>query len=132
MEDDRTSRPDDEQGPAADPAGPPGGSPPSETNAPTVARARFSPEGAGLPERIGAYPGPGRIGRGGMGVGYGAEQPHPKRVIALKVIRGEATADEAHVAMFRREVEVLARLEHPMSARIYESGRTDDGQHYFA
>ena len=133
MEDDRKPRPEDDPAPAATPAGEPGASHPSETNAPTVARARFSPEGgAGIPEWIGDYRVLGVLGRGGMGVVYEAEQQHPKRVIALKVIRGEATTDEAHVAMFRREVEVLARLEHPMIARIYESGRTDDGQHYFA
>lgn len=37
-----------------------------------------------------------------------------------------------HVRMFRREVQTLARLKHPGIAAIYESGRTPDGQHFFA
>ncbi len=89
--------------------------------------------GAGdLPARIGDYRILGVLGRGGMGVVYEAEQPSPRRLVALKVIRGEASVDEGHVAMFRREVEVLARLEHPLIARLYESGRTPEGQHFFA
>jgi serine/threonine protein kinase/Tfp pilus assembly protein PilF len=87
---------------------------------------------AGMPERIGDYRILGLFGRGGMGVVYEAEQQSPRRAVALKVIRGDGTVDDAHIAMFRREVEVLARLEHPMIARIYESGRTPDGRHFFA
>ncbi len=85
-----------------------------------------------IPERIGDYRILGVLGRGGMGVVYEAEQQTPKRVVALKLIRGDASVDDLHVAMFRREVEVLARLAHPMIASIYESGRTVDGQHFFA
>ena len=72
------------------------------------------------------------LGEGGMGLVYEAEQQHPKRAVALKVIRGGAYVDETQVRMFRREVQTLARLKHPGIAAIYESGRTEDGQHYFA
>src|SRR5262245_54818852 len=85
---------------------------------------------SGMPAWIGDYRVLGLLGRGGMGVVYEAEQQSPRRSVALKVIRGDGTVDDAHIAMFRREVEVLARLEHPMIARIYESGRTPDGRHF--
>lgn len=103
----------------------------------TRARAGSGAEGGDgapqpFPAWIGEYRILGVLGRGGMGVVYEAEQQSPRRIVALKVIRGDAAVDESHVAMFRREVDVLARLEHPMIARIYESGRTEAGQHFFA
>ncbi len=87
---------------------------------------------AALPPWIGEYRILGLLGHGGMGVVYEAEQQAPTRIVALKVIRGGATVDDLRVVMFRREADVLARLEHPMIARIYESGRTAEGQHFFA
>src|SRR5688572_20302748 len=70
------------------------------------------------------------IGRGGMGVVYEAEQEHPRRPVALKVIRGGRLVDEYQIKLFRREAQALARLKHPGIAAIYEAGRTDDGCHY--
>ena len=67
-----------------------------------------------------------------MGVVYEAEQQEPRRIVALKVIRGGAAVEEAHIRMFQREVETLARLKHPDIGAIYESGRTPDGLHWFA
>jgi non-specific serine/threonine protein kinase/serine/threonine-protein kinase len=67
-----------------------------------------------------------------MGVVYEAEQKHPRRSVALKVIRGERFVDEYRVRLFQREALALARLKHPGIASIYEAGRTDEGQHFFA
>ncbi len=72
------------------------------------------------------------IGSGGMGIVYEAEQQHPKRLVALKVIRGGRFVDEQRIKLFEREAQALARLKHPGIAAIYESGRTPDGQHFFA
>lgn len=72
------------------------------------------------------------LGRGGMGIVYEAEQQSPKRAVALKVIRGGSFVSETEVRMFQREAQALARLKHPHIAPIYESGRTEDGRHYFA
>ncbi|MBN1568011.1 MAG: serine/threonine protein kinase [Acidobacteria bacterium] len=72
------------------------------------------------------------IGSGGMGVVYEAEQQHPKRLVALKVIKGGRLVDDQQVKLFEREAQALARLKHPGIAAIYESGRTPEGQHYFA
>jgi len=72
------------------------------------------------------------IGRGGMGVVYEALQQRPRRPVALKVILGGRHVDAEAVRMFQRETDSLARLKHPAIASIYESGCTDEGQHFFA
>jgi eukaryotic-like serine/threonine-protein kinase len=71
------------------------------------------------------------LGKGGMGVVYEAEQQHPRRLVALKVIRGGRLVDEFQIKLFRREAQALARLKHPGIAAIYEAGCADDDQHYF-
>ncbi|TWT40915.1 Serine/threonine-protein kinase PrkC [Phycisphaerae bacterium RAS1] len=86
---------------------------------------------AALPKSIGSYRIIRRIGQGGMGVVYEAEQQTPQRSVALKVIRGFADADEYRLRLFRREAQTLARLSHPSIAAIYEAGSAD-GQQYFA
>ncbi len=73
-----------------------------------------------------------QLGRGGTGVVWEAEQEHPKRRVALKVLRRDHLIDDYHTKMFQREVETLARLKHPNIAAIYESGHTEDGHDYFA
>ena len=73
-----------------------------------------------------------KLGEGGMGVVYEAEQQHPKRPVALKVIRGGANVSADTLKLFRREVQTLARLNHSGIAQLYEAGATDDGMHFFA
>ncbi len=85
-----------------------------------------------LPERIGAYRIIRRLGEGGMGIVYEGEQETPKRLVAIKVVRGGPLADEYRVRLFRREAQTLARLRHPAIGAIYEAGCTDNGQHFFA
>jgi non-specific serine/threonine protein kinase/serine/threonine-protein kinase len=85
-----------------------------------------------LPESIGRYKIISKLGQGGMGIVYEAEQANPKRRVALKVVRGGRFVDEGTIRLFRREAETLARLRHPHIGGIYESGRTDEGQHFFA
>jgi serine/threonine protein kinase/tetratricopeptide (TPR) repeat protein len=84
------------------------------------------------PERIGSYRILRKLGEGGMGVVYEAEQQQPRRAVAIKVVRGGQFVDDQHVRMFQRETDALARLKHPHIGGIYESGRTEDGQHFFA
>ena len=67
-----------------------------------------------------------------MGVVYEAEQNNPRRRVAVKVVRGGQFVDESRVKLFQREADTLARLKHPNIAGIYEAGRTDGGQHFFA
>ena len=86
----------------------------------------------GTPEAIGPYRIIGKLGEGGMGIVFEAEQEHPRRRVALKVIRGGTFVDESQVRLFRREVDTLARLKHPNIGAIYDAGRTEAGEHYFA
>jgi hypothetical protein len=89
------------------------------------------PDGPPQP-RIGSYRILRKLGEGGMGVVYEAEQQNPKRKVAVKVVRGGQFVDDDRVRMFQREADTLARLKHPNIGGIYESGRTEDGQHFFA
>ena len=74
-----------------------------------------------LPERIGAFRIIRKIGQGGMGVVYEAEQDAPKRTIALKIIRPGAASEQV-LRRFRFEAHVLGRLQHPGIAQVYEVG----------
>ena len=67
------------------------------------------------------------LGQGGMGIVYEAEQDTPRRRVALKVVRQAASSPE-RLRRFRRETELLGRLQHPGIARIYEAGTFDLGQ----
>jgi tetratricopeptide (TPR) repeat protein len=90
--------------------------------------------GGGLPARIGRYRILRRIGEGGMGVVYEAEQDHPRRLVALKVIKPGVTSTEA-LRRFELEAQVLGRLQHPGIAQIFDAGTADTGlgpQPYFA
>jgi eukaryotic-like serine/threonine-protein kinase len=85
-------------------------------------------------KRVGGYRIVRVIGEGGMGVVFEAEQERPRRIVALKVIKpGFASAEV--LWRFERESEVLARLQPPGIAQIYEAGSADTGfgpQPYFA
>ena len=73
-----------------------------------------------------------KLGEGGMGVVYEAEQQHPRRPVALKVIRGGAHVSPETLKLFQREAQTLAHLRHPGIAALYETGATEDGLHFFA
>ncbi len=85
-----------------------------------------SAEGGPLPERIGRYRIIRRIGEGGMGTVYEAEQQNPRRRVALKVLRSASSAGRL-LQRFEQEARILARLQHPGIAQILEAGATDDG-----
>jgi tetratricopeptide (TPR) repeat protein/predicted Ser/Thr protein kinase len=104
-----------------------------ETASQSESRERASPVGVQPPgTRIGGYKIVRELGRGGMGVVYEAQQDHPRRAVALKVIRGGQFVDDQRIKLFQREAQALARLRHPCIGAIYEAGRTEDGQHFFA
>ena len=87
-----------------------------------------------VPEIIGDYRIIALLGEGGMGTVYQAEQMHPHRIVALKMIR-PGISHEKVLRRFKREAEALGRLQHPGIAQIYEAGTADSvlgPQPYFA
>jgi eukaryotic-like serine/threonine-protein kinase len=72
-----------------------------------------------------------RLGEGGCGVVYVAEQTQPvRRRVALKVIKlGMDT--KAVVARFEAERQALAMMDHPNIAKVLDAGTTDLGRPYF-
>jgi len=92
----------------------------------TLAPATFQP-----PERIGSYRILQKLGEGGMGVVFQAEQERPvRRTVALKLIKAGMDTEQV-VARFESERQALALMDHPGIARVYEAGSTEQGRPYF-
>ena len=72
-----------------------------------------------------------RIGSGGMGSVYKAEQPSMNRMVAIKVLHPRFATRDDLVARFRREARAMSQLSHPNTARVYKYGALDDGAVYF-
>ncbi|MBL8754373.1 MAG: tetratricopeptide repeat protein, partial [Planctomycetes bacterium] len=71
-----------------------------------------------LPAAIGPYRVLGLLGRGGMGVVYRAEQPEPRREVAVKVLAAGAGGSAGQSRMLQ-EARALGRLQHPGIAQIH-------------
>jgi serine/threonine protein kinase len=84
-----------------------------------------------FPERLGDFRLLTRIGGGGMGVVFLAEQQSLGRRVALKLIRSEHLLFPGARERFRREVEAVARLQHPSIVPVYATGE-DDGVPWLA
>ena len=83
-----------------------------------------------FPDRLGDFRLLRRIGGGGMGVVYSAEQESLGREVALKLIRPEQLYFPGAKERFQREVESIARMQHPGIVPIYSVG-TENGVPYF-
>ena len=82
-------------------------------------------------EQIGRYKLLERVGEGGCGVVYVAEQTEPvRRRVALKVIKLGMDTQQV-VARFEAERQALALMDHPNIARVLDAGATDTGRPYF-
>ena len=88
-------------------------------------------EEGSLSARIGPYRLIDRLGAGGCGVVYLAEQLEPvKRKVALKIIRLGMDTENV-IARFNMERQSLARMDHPNIARVLDAGTTASGRPYF-
>ncbi len=83
------------------------------------------------PDRLGEFRILSRLGGGGMGVVYLAEQEPLGRVVALKVIHPAQLHFRGARERFRREVQAIARLQHPGIVPVYAVGEVGDVP-YFA
>ena len=70
-----------------------------------------------------------RIGSGGMGVVWKANDLVLDRYVALKILRPEMSEDDDFVSRFRREAKAAASLSHPNIVSIYDVGE-DQGLHF--
>lgn len=100
-----------------------------------VGQASTSSSGFGLksdavPEKLGEYRLKERLGAGGMGVVFLAQDEVLQRTVALKLIRPEHLYMSGARERFQREVETIARLQHPGIVPIYGVGKSD-GMPYF-
>jgi eukaryotic-like serine/threonine-protein kinase len=111
--------------------------PPETPNAPdwasTPTSSPHTGDGGGAPQRgFGPYRFLQRLGEGGMGEVWLAEQVRPvRRQVAIKVIK--AGMDSAQViARFEAERQALALMDHPTIAKVLDGGTTTEGRPYFA
>lgn len=74
--------------------------------------------------QIGPYRVLERLGEGGMGTVFAAQQSFPERNVALKVLRAGRVSESA-IRRFRHEIDILGRLQHIGIARIYDAGTID-------
>jgi serine/threonine protein kinase/WD40 repeat protein len=103
------------------------------TFAAPVATGPGSQSGSPQPEteRIGRYRLLQRIGEGGCGVVYMADQEEPvRRKVALKIIKLGMDTRQV-VARFEAERQALALMDHPNIARVLDAGATETGRPYF-
>jgi serine/threonine protein kinase len=82
-------------------------------------------------DQIGPYKLLEKIGEGGFGVVFMAEQHKPvRRRVALKVIKLGMDTREV-VARFEAERQALAMMDHPNIAKVFDAGATETGRPYF-
>src|SRR4051794_19121691 len=70
------------------------------------------------------------LGQGGMGIVFLAQQVSLNRPVALKIM-GPALSSRNDITRFEREAQAVARLNHPMIAKVYYVGQ-DQGYTYQA
>lgn len=95
---------------------------------PGVGRARGARDDLRPGDRIGRYVVHRKLGRGGMGVVYGASDPELERRVAIKLVRvrsGEHT--RRFSTRLRREAQALARVIHPNIVVLYDVGTAFQG-----
>ena len=111
------------------------GTPATDFVAPMLRDAALAspPDAAPPPRHIGPYRIEREIGRGGMGVVYLAERDDPtfQQRVALKVLRTTPPDGGASVTRFLAERQLLASLEHPHVARLFDGGVTTEGLPYY-
>ena len=73
-----------------------------------------------------------KLGEGGMGAVFRAEQISLKRAVAVKLLRPEVSSNPQLVRRFNAEAEAVAKLSHPNTVNIYDFGQDSDGSLFIA
>jgi serine/threonine-protein kinase len=103
------------------PATSPGAAPPNSEHPDLVGR-----------EIAGRYRVLAKLGEGGMGAVYRAEQISLKRTVAVKLLRPEVASSQLLLRRFNAEAEAVAKLSHPNTVNIYDFGQDADGTLFIA
>ena len=112
------------------PDGPPEDPSPTPLREPSTLDIRSLSPGGGMV--AGRYRLEQRLGEGGMGEVWLAEQTEPvRRQVAVKVIRAGMDTERI-VDRFEAERQALALMDHPAIATVFDGGTTPDGRPYFA
>src|SRR5215831_14415662 len=77
-------------------------------------------------QQLGFYEITALLGKGGMGEVYRAKDNKLKRDVAVKILPEEFSRDLDRVGRFQREAELLAALNHPNIAAIYDVEEVND------
>ena len=102
-----------------------------DDSTPTATLAPPTPITEGPGATVGRYKLLQKIGEGGMGVVYMAQQENPvRRRVALKIIKPGMDSQQV-IARFEAERQALAMMDHPNIARVLDAGCTDTGRPYF-
>lgn len=102
-----------------------------------IANTKSAEHTAEIPEAIGRevagrYRILAKLGEGGMGAVYRAEQISLKREVALKVLKPELSAEAGLVRRFNAEAELAAKLNHPHTVTLYDFGQEETGALFIA
>ncbi|MDQ2920293.1 MAG: serine/threonine-protein kinase, partial [Acidobacteriota bacterium] len=81
--------------------------------------------------RLGRYEIRSKLGAGGMGEVYLAEDSKLRRRVALKILPAEIAGNQDRMSRFVQEAQAAAKLNHPHIAHIYEIGE-QEGMHFIA
>src|SRR5215470_10130019 len=79
-------------------------------------------------QQLGSYEITALLGKGGMGEVYRARDTKLKREVAIKILPDEFSRDASRLSRFQREAEVLASLNHPNIAAIYDLEEANGSQ----
>ncbi|MGZ9234344.1 MAG: protein kinase domain-containing protein [Anaerolineales bacterium] len=83
------------------------------------------------PDKVGRYKIKAELGRGGMATVYRAFDPISNREVAIKILPRELLNNLITRARFKRELKLIASLEHPAIVPVYDVGGENDHQPFF-